>query len=90
MRDEDGNESDDFKAARIAAAHIGSTHHKLAYTEDDYYEALHRVIHKLESLILPWFDVLCPVTSLVNWQQNMSPWFLPVKGRMNFLQATTT
>lgn len=49
MRDEYGNESDDFKAARIAAAHIGSTHHELAFTEDDYYEALHRVIHKLES-----------------------------------------
>lgn len=49
MRDEDGNESDDFKAARMAAAHIGSTHHELAFTESEYYEALHRVVHKLES-----------------------------------------
>jgi asparagine synthase (glutamine-hydrolysing) len=49
MRDELGNESDDFKAARLAAAHIGSTHHELAFSEDEYYEALHRVIRKLES-----------------------------------------
>ncbi len=49
MRDEAGNESDDFKAARIAAAHIDSTHHELAFTESEYYEALHRVVHKLES-----------------------------------------
>jgi asparagine synthase (glutamine-hydrolysing) len=49
MRDDQGNESDDFKAARVAAAHIGSTHHELAFSEEDYYEALHRVIHKLES-----------------------------------------
>jgi asparagine synthase (glutamine-hydrolysing) len=49
MRDEKGNESDDFKAARLAAKHIDSTHHELAFSEDEYYEALHRVIHKLES-----------------------------------------
>lgn len=49
MRDESGNESDDFKAARLAAAHIGSNHHELAFTENDYYEALHKVIYKLES-----------------------------------------
>lgn len=49
MRDENGKESDDFVAARLAAEHIGSTHHELAFTEDDYYDALHRVIHKLES-----------------------------------------
>lgn len=49
MRDEDGNESDDFKASRVAAKHIGSTHHELAFSESEYYEALHRVIHKLES-----------------------------------------
>jgi len=49
MRDEQGNESDDFKAARLAAAHIGSTHHELAFSEDDYYAALPEVIKKLES-----------------------------------------
>lgn len=49
MRDDDGNESDDFMASRIAAEHIDSTHHELAFTESDYYEALHEVIHKLES-----------------------------------------
>lgn len=49
MRDEEGNESDDFKAARKASACIGSTHHELAFTEDEYQEALHRVIYKLES-----------------------------------------
>ena len=49
MRDDQGNESDDFKAARIAARHIGSTHHELAFSEEDYYAALPEVINKLES-----------------------------------------
>jgi asparagine synthase (glutamine-hydrolysing) len=49
MRDEKGNESDDFKAARVAAEYIGSTHHELAFSEDDYYAALPEVIKKLES-----------------------------------------
>jgi len=49
MRDADGNESDDFKAARIAASHIGSTHHELAFTEEQYYDVLPEVIGKLES-----------------------------------------
>jgi asparagine synthase (glutamine-hydrolysing) len=49
MIDKDGNESDDLKASRIAAAHIGSTHHELIFTEEDYYEALPVVIKKLES-----------------------------------------
>jgi asparagine synthase (glutamine-hydrolysing) len=49
MIDENGNESDDLKASRIAAEHIGSTHHELIFTEEDYYEALPTVIRKLES-----------------------------------------
>jgi asparagine synthase (glutamine-hydrolysing) len=49
MRDEFGEESDDLKASRIAAAHIGSTHHELIFTEEEYYEALPIVIKKLES-----------------------------------------
>jgi asparagine synthase (glutamine-hydrolysing) len=49
MIDENGNESDDLKASRIAAEHIGSTHHELIFTESDYYEALPTVIRKLES-----------------------------------------
>jgi asparagine synthase (glutamine-hydrolysing) len=49
MEDESGDESDDLKASRIAAAHIGSTHHELFFTEEDYYEALPIVIKKLES-----------------------------------------
>lgn len=49
MRDESGNESDDLKASRIAAKHIGSTHHELIFTEEDYYEALPTVIKELES-----------------------------------------
>lgn len=49
MRDENGVESDDLKASRIAAKHIGSTHHELVFTEEDYYEALPTVIRKLES-----------------------------------------
>jgi len=49
MKDPSGDESDDLKASRIAAAHIGSTHHELIFTEDEYYEALPIVIKKLES-----------------------------------------
>jgi len=49
MEDEFGVLSDDVKAARIAAKHIGSTHHELLFTEGEYYEALPIVIKKLES-----------------------------------------
>ena len=49
MEDEYGDVSDDIKAARIAAKHIGSTHHELLFTEAEYYEALPIVIKKLES-----------------------------------------
>jgi len=41
--------SDDLKAGRIAADHIGTTHHELIFSEDDYYEALPLVIRKLET-----------------------------------------
>ena len=49
MKDENGDLCDDIKAARIAAKHIGSTHHELIFTEKEYYEALPIVIKKLES-----------------------------------------
>lgn len=49
MRDESGEESDDLKASRIAAKHIGSNHHELIFTEEEYYEALPTVIKELES-----------------------------------------
>lgn len=49
MEDETGDVSDDVKAARIAAAHIDSTHHELLFTEEEYYEALPIVIRELES-----------------------------------------
>ncbi|MDY6954245.1 MAG: asparagine synthase B [Thermodesulfobacteriota bacterium] len=49
MKDDHGDVSDDIKAARIAAGHIGSTHHELIFTEDEYYKALPEVIRKLES-----------------------------------------
>ncbi|UCB48495.1 MAG: asparagine synthase B [Deltaproteobacteria bacterium] len=49
MEDEDGDVSDDVKAARVAAEHIGSTHHELLFTEEEYNEALPIVIKKLES-----------------------------------------
>jgi asparagine synthase (glutamine-hydrolysing) len=49
MKDEAGDVSDDIKAARIAADHIGSNHHELLFTEDEYYAALPEVIRKLES-----------------------------------------
>jgi len=49
MKDDFGIVSDDVKAARIAAKHIGSTHHELLFTEEEYYEALPIVIKKLES-----------------------------------------
>lgn len=49
MRDSTGQESDDLKASRIAASHIGSTHHELVFSEQEYYDALPEVIRKLES-----------------------------------------
>ena len=49
MKDKSGDESDDLKASRVAAEYIGSTHHELIFTEEDYYEALPTVIKKLES-----------------------------------------
>lgn len=49
MRDEDGDVSDDIKASRIAADHIGSTHHELLFTEEEYQAALPTVIRELES-----------------------------------------
>ncbi|TVR30645.1 MAG: asparagine synthase B [Spirochaetaceae bacterium] len=49
MRDETGRDSDDLTAARLVAEHIGSTHHELVFTEEDYYQALPAVIGKLES-----------------------------------------
>ena len=49
MRDEKGEPSDDLKAGRIVAKHIDSTHHELIFTEEEYYEALPKVIQKLES-----------------------------------------
>jgi asparagine synthase (glutamine-hydrolysing) len=49
MRDEKGEVSDDLKAGRIVAEHINSAHHELIFTEDEYYEALPKVIQKLES-----------------------------------------
>ena len=49
MEDDKGDLSDDVKAARIAARHIGSTHHELLFTEQEYYEALPTVIKELES-----------------------------------------
>ena len=49
MEDEKGDLSDDVIAARLAAEHIGSTHHELLFTEEDYNQALPTVIQKLES-----------------------------------------
>jgi len=49
MRNDKGEESDDLKASRVAASHIGSRHHELLFSENDYYEALPMVIKKLES-----------------------------------------
>jgi len=49
MRNEKGEPSDDLKVGRIVAEHIDSTQHELIFTEDEYYEALPKVIQKLES-----------------------------------------
>ena len=49
MEDEMGDVSDDIKASRIAADHIGSTHHEYLFTEKDYYDVLPHVINKLET-----------------------------------------
>ncbi len=49
MRDKNGDLSDDVKASRIAAEHIGCTHHELLFTEAEYHAALPTVIRKLET-----------------------------------------
>jgi asparagine synthase (glutamine-hydrolysing) len=49
MKDSRGEDSDDLKASRIVAEHIGSNHHEYVFTEDEYYEALPHVIRKLET-----------------------------------------
>jgi len=49
MEDENGDLSDDVKAARIASKHIGSTHHEYLFTEQEYYDILPYVINKLET-----------------------------------------
>ena len=49
MTDAKGQDSEDLVAARIVAEHIGSTHHELVFTEEEYYAALPEVIGKLES-----------------------------------------
>ncbi len=49
MKDASGQDSDDLKAGRIAAAHIGSRHHEYIFTEDEYYDVLPLVIKKLET-----------------------------------------
>ncbi|MDY7107368.1 MAG: asparagine synthase B [Planctomycetota bacterium] len=48
-RDASAGESDDLKASRVAARHIGSNHHELIFSENEYYDALPEVIGKLES-----------------------------------------
>ncbi|MFO7557312.1 MAG: asparagine synthase B [Desulfobacterales bacterium] len=49
MEDENGDLSDDIKAARIASKHIGSNHHEYIFTEQEYYDILPYVISKLET-----------------------------------------
>jgi asparagine synthase (glutamine-hydrolysing) len=49
MKDSRGEDSDDLKASRIVAEHIGSNHHEYVFTEDEYYRALPDVIRKLET-----------------------------------------
>ncbi len=49
MRDASGKDSDDLIAGRMVAKHIGSNHHEYLITEGDYYDALPRVIQKLET-----------------------------------------
>lgn len=47
MADENGVVGQDFKAARQAAAHIGSNHHELILSKEDYYQALPQVIRQV-------------------------------------------
>jgi asparagine synthase (glutamine-hydrolysing) len=49
MGDGQGNHADDFVTARLVVAHIGTTHHELIVTENDFHEALHQVIYQLRS-----------------------------------------
>jgi asparagine synthase (glutamine-hydrolysing) len=74
MEDEFGDLSDDVKAARIAAKHIGSTHHELLFTEQEYYEALPIVIKELESYDPSLVRCPCPVISHANWLPTTLRW----------------
>ncbi len=49
MTDAHGDVGDDVEASRRAAEHIGSTHHEILFSENDYREALPEVINKLET-----------------------------------------
>ncbi len=49
MKDAAGRDSDDLIAARVVAGHIKSNHHEYLITEQAYYEALPKVIEKLET-----------------------------------------
>ncbi len=49
MKYDNGEFSDDIKASRMVADYIGSNHHELLFTENDYYNALPKVIEKLET-----------------------------------------
>ena len=41
--------SEDLKYAKIVANHIDSDHHEIILTEDDFFNAIPEVIHKIES-----------------------------------------
>lgn len=47
--DENGNESEKLMNARRVATHINSTHHEFVCSLDEYYEALKRIIHLLDT-----------------------------------------
>ena len=54
--------SEDLKYARLVADHIGSDHHEIIMTPDDFFEAIPEVIKDIES-----FDTTSVRASVGNW-----------------------
>lgn len=43
-----GEDSSDLKAARLVAAHIGSEHHEVTFSEEDIRQVMDEVLYHLE------------------------------------------
>lgn len=54
--------SSDLRYARLVADHIGSNHHEIVVTPDDFFRAIPEVIHDIES-----YDITTVRASVGNW-----------------------